>query len=175
MRGTPGIGGRSVYECRIIPAYAGNTRHTTGHRSAQRDHPRICGEHYPQVTVSDGQQGSSPHMRGTRHRRTGRGPVEGIIPAYAGNTRTSLLVSRSWRDHPRICGEHSYTVGALGWATGSSPHMRGTRLGAGHSMLLSGIIPAYAGNTLIGIITSGVGRDHPRICGEHWWSLVLLN
>ena len=31
--------------CRIIPAYAGNTKLTFSKRCATRDHPRVCGEH----------------------------------------------------------------------------------------------------------------------------------
>ena len=31
----------------------------------------------------------------------------GIIPAHAGNTGVSALVSTDGRDHPRACGEHS--------------------------------------------------------------------
>ena len=41
-----------------------------------------------------------------------------------------------------------------------------------------GIIPAYAGNTLLLILKIWATRDHPRVCGEHWlgsdrWVFVL--
>ena len=51
--------------------------------------------------------------------------------------------------------------------SGSSPHMRGTRHDHRHTPHLSGIIPAYAGNTLLFYPASGLQWDHPRICGEH--------
>ena len=46
--------------------------------------------------------------------------------------------------------------------------MRGThRLCPGHNGR-SGIIPAYAGNTPRLADPGCRGRDHPRVCGEHW-------
>ena len=174
----------------IIPAYAGNTEiehgakadtsgsspHTRGTRPTQttwttwsRDHPRIRGEH-GSVEID----------------RIG---LDGIIPAYAGNTNTTInsyvqklgssphtrgthptsapRAARS-RDHPRIRGEHLRLLE-------SRPHVRG-------------IIPAYAGNTDKGEADPGIDmgssphtrgtppaawvtptsrRDHPRIRGEH--------
>ena len=51
-----------------------------------------------------------------------------------------------------------------------SPHSRGTRLFEGNSVLLFGIIPAFAGNTLFANSRSRSSRDHPRIRGEHFAS-----
>ena len=70
----------------------------------------------------------------------------GIIPAYAGNTYSTVNVHVAEWDHPRVCGEHHDTmiaritpldhprvcgehcVGAVrvDCAAGSSPRMRGT-------------------------------------------------
>ncbi len=153
----------------IIPAYAGNTD--------------VCGRG-PETMA-----GSSPHTRGTR-----RSPSSG--PCAAG-------------DHPRIRGEHHQVASAHGTRVGSSPHTRGTpvlicrlsskskdhpRIRGEHPVMssiaifTSGIIPAYAGNTIsvdteadevtgssphtrgtLGMLgTCGVlPRDHPRIRGEH--------
>ncbi len=92
----------------IIPAHAGSTKavdaladrsqgsslHMRGARRSMprragpwRDHPRTCGEHH----IHDG---------------VGQQPA-GIIPAYAGSTQNSLLLSRNFQ--------------------GSSPHTRGAR------------------------------------------------
>ena len=153
----------------IIPAYAGNTAcsasiqfvpkgsspHTRGTRPHASwmwhykwDHPRIRGEHRA-VTLDDS------------------GSV-GIIPAYAGNTKT-LRNGRVARP-------------------GSSPHTRGTQVHAVSHGLADGIIPAYAGNTTgmrsrtrteLGSSPHTRGTldralrevpdvgDHPRIRGEH--------
>ena len=52
---------------------------------------------------------------------------DGIIPAYAGSTALDVQDRLTWRDHPRIRGEHDdsdqYVIDGLG----SSPHTRGAR------------------------------------------------
>ena len=50
---------------------------------------------------------------------------------------------------------------------GSSPRMRGTPFRITEINWQIGIIPAYAGNTLIFTRASIRRRDHPRVCGEH--------
>ena len=91
--------------------------------------------------------GSSPRMRGTRHAARGSGEAPGIIPAYAGNTRTSRHQTKTHGDHPRVCGEHH-----------AQYRHDGNQLG---------IIPAYAGNTCPTLARPARSRDHPRVCGEH--------
>ncbi len=93
MRGT-----RQTYAARwcqrgIIPAYAGNTVCLPSYSPCLRDHPRVCGEHPGVMAKCDTPGGSSPRMRGTRCWAYVRSPVWGIIPAYAGNTRTA---TRRW-------------------------------------------------------------------------------
>ena len=50
---------------------------------------------------------------------------------------------------------------------GSSPRMRGARLLEEESVVAAGIIPAYAGSTLVCLPQKRWYRDHPRVCGEH--------
>ena len=56
---------------------------------------------------------------------------------------------------------------------GSSPRMRGTWLEAIKVVGFSCIIPAYAGNmvSVVSVIISS--RDHPRVCGEHFFELPI--
>ena len=70
-------------------------------------------------------------------------------------------------DHPRVCGEHSALciLSSISW--GSSPRMRGTPWSPRQSPVPYGIIPAYAGNTIIPECNKIPERDHPRVCGEH--------
>ena len=112
----------------------GSSPHTRGTpdcyaRSACRcgDHPRIRGEHAPSAFAPR--------------------PWRGIIPAYAGNTRTPRTRPATGWDHPRIRGEHD--------------SLADVRLRRG------GIIPAYAGNTLRWAGNFHHCEDHPRIRGEH--------
>ena len=138
----------------IIPAYAGST-------------PRLA-------LVPGGGVGSSPRMRGAltfyavwkrRYR---------IIPAYAGSTlSTERAIVRPW-DHPRVCGEHSRLFNPMQSLQGSSPRMRG----APPYLHLWGrpyrIIPAYAGSTTAPERPSWRCRDHPRVCGEHYTLVFLI-
>ena len=91
----------------------------------------------------------------------------GIIPAYAGNTIMRAILESGNRDHPRVCGEHSPKRAGATMVRGSSPRMRGTLRLPAVAVFGHGIIPAYAGNTGFAAIGKTVGRDHPRVCGEH--------
>ena len=127
MRGTPMIGRQSI-------VCAG-------------DHPRVCGEH-GMADIGDAlSSGSSPRMRGTLGRGDNQRYADGIIPAYAGNTKVLSIFACHSRDHPRVCGEHKILGTTLGSKRGSSPRMRGTRIAPRRDPRHSGIIPAYAGNT----------------------------
>ena len=151
----------------IIPAYAGNTRSCSSAPTRARDHPRVCGEHDSEGYQRSRRQGSSPRMRGTRHRLLSRWWNVGIIPAYAGNTQSTITASERWRDHPRVCGEHrSHSLPKV-FAMGSSPRMRGTLMIGRRFIDCAGIIPAYAGNTVHSACGMPPSWDHPRVCGEH--------
>ena len=174
----------------IIPAYAGNTYTTRNGISALRGsspHTRGTPTSRRRSTTTSGDH---PRIRGEHSPIQKRLPLQWrIIPAYAGNTNThkqELHISMgssphtqgtpcprlsAWRwpqDHPRIRGEHV---------------RQGCRQQKG-----AGIIPAYAGNTRAGRATRPLwrgssphtrgtrisrnscmpmGRDHPRIRGEH--------
>ena len=45
--------------------------------------------------------------------------------------------------------------------------MRGTPTGVVSQTQTLGIIPAYAGNTILLVREVERERDHPRVCGEH--------
>ena len=131
----------------IIPAYAGNTWTPSISPALPWDHPRICGEHSRGLRRMTVARGSSPHMRGTLHKRDYRFPRWRIIPAYAGNTSALSPSGNRYRDHPRICGEHFQDFTAPSPSGGSSPHMRGTLIAVRDVACPIRIIPAYAGNT----------------------------
>ena len=167
MRGTRS-GGSSVSSLiGIIPAYAGNTRALTVISHACRDHPRVCGEHHRTLLGRRLQRGSSPRMRGTPGLECEGVGLAGIIPAYAGNTVTLSAMHDAYRDHPRVCGEHTFGILQRFFVSGSSPRMRGTPACKIYSRRSPGIIPAYAGNTTDTIELRTFDWDHPRVCGEH--------
>ena len=120
-----------------------------------RDHPRVCGEHVSCELDGFAVQGSSPRMRGT--------------PTNDYDFDTPR------RDHPRVCGEHVPAIAPTAPPTGSSPRMRGTR-SVGRAVRGGlGIIPAYAGNTSSAWLCMIRIRDHPRVCGEHYFRVVWVS
>ena len=106
-------------------------------------------------------------MRGTPDFVIVKATQGGIIPAYAGNTFCKRIRCFGTRDHPRVCGEHCQTVIQTRQSVGSSPRMRGTPGLNRPTKRSCGIIPAYAGNTIINSPYNQERRDHPRVCGEH--------
>ena len=136
-----------------------------------RDHPRIRGEHERRPALLKLNRGSSPHTRGARHFIPGMDLNNGIIPAYAGSTIRRAACRCSKWDHPRIRGEHDLSRRLRLGATGSSPHTRGARR---IPLLCSGwrrIIPAYAGSTFKACAPPSTTADHPRIRGEHFFTI----
>ena len=159
----------------IIPACAGNTGGWQLLVGRHGDHPRVCGEHPRSSSLTMPPAGSSPRVRGTLHVHDVRGGLRGIIPACAGNTTGSFPPAWCRWDHPRVCGEHVFTIPGHIPAWGSSPRVRGThrRMRLGHPRM--GIIPACAGNTSHPSTPSWIRRDHPRVCGEHPVTLLHID
>ena len=112
-------------------------------------------------------RGSSPRLRGTHQADHGRGQCARFIPASAGNTKLGQIEISFFTVHPRVCGEHH--SGRLRWhdSVGSSPRLRGTRLGPLNRWVRWRFIPASAGNTRAPGPTSRSWSVHPRVCGEH--------
>ena len=126
-RGTPGAKYPTPAQCRIIPAWAGNTFTEAEWAGGNTDHPRMGGEHILNTVGRTYELGSSPHGRGTRAGVRPRTARRRIIPAWAGNTRLAMPIPRTTSDHPRMGGEHARAACTMTAADGSSPHGRGTR------------------------------------------------
>ena len=152
---------------RIIPAWAGNTLTRTVPTFKAADHPRVGGEHDLVAEFFKRDTGSSPRGRGTPAR--GRSALSRfrIIPAWAGNTQACRLDCDGRADHPRVGGEHMARPRIIGFAPGSSPRGRGTRLRRRIDSALRRIIPAWAGNTSRPPPARDPATDHPRVGGEH--------
>ena len=71
------------------------------------------------------------------------------------------------RAHPHVCGEHPDKDRDRAGRAGSSPRMRGTRLGRISRWRTAGLIPTYAGNTMLKTPPERIFRAHPHVCGEH--------
>ncbi len=159
---------RAVVNCkRIIPAWAGNTSPDCVASNDTTDHPRVGGEHFLIMLFMLCISGSSPRGRGTRADVWGVCCMGRIIPAWAGNTRSSRSEQLMQTDHPRVGGEHSETKLPVPKVCGSSPRGRGTHGRAAAEHAENRIIPAWAGNTPAQPFQQVRQPDHPRVGGEH--------
>ena len=116
--------------------------------------------------------GSPPPTRGTPPQATNIFKTFGITPAYAGNTQLYFYKFGSYKDHPRLRGEHPFMISANFRNVGSPPPTRGTRDLRLLYECYEGITPAYAGNTTMLKGQKSRYRDHPRLRGEHLYSSV---
>ena len=93
-----------------------------------------------------------------------------ITPAYAGKRHIKHMLSQTKRDHPRLCGEKLDGYSQSNFWTGSPPPMRGK---ADKFLIPSTcvrITPAYAGKSGHRCGRGRGRQDHPRLCGEKYWS-----
>ncbi len=147
VRGTrrqPGPAGRHP---RFIPARAGNTAALQNGFGPSAVHPRACGEHSERFNASLPHIGSSPRVRGTRAEGLPDLDPPRFIPARAGNTAGTRLLTAQLPVHPRACGEHSSAFTCSFQPPGSSPRVRGTLEVGPPCQSGARFIPARAGNT----------------------------
>ena len=105
-RGTLSYVGLAVCATGLIPARAGNTEYIRREAVVCGAHPRSRGEHKSNLNFSTEEQGSSPLARGTQRVQPAEYPLEGLIPARAGNTEREEALRFGLGAHPRSRGEH---------------------------------------------------------------------
>ena|GEM_PF-2231543 len=95
---------------------------------------------------------------------------DGVIPACAGNMDEPYLVFSSFKGHPCVCGEYR-DIALIGCCNiGSSLRVRGILSAPLSSKNCIRVIPACAGNMVVGTITSMTCKGHPCVCGEYVFS-----
>ena len=167
-RGAPQLIDLGVVRAGIIPAYAGSTPRDRAPHGHTPDHPRIRGEHARTVRGHADPPGIIPAYAGSTCPGRSRPPdMAGSSPHTRGAPALDVQDRLTWRDHPRIRGEHLELGGGVVISGGSSPHTRGARTAFQESVIELRIIPAYAGSTRHGNSAPGGRADHPRIRGEH--------
>ena len=90
-----------------------------------------------------------------------------ITPAYAGTTPSPTSSPITYRDHPRLRGDHVFPSSAPELRVGSPPLTRGPLELLGPCISGRGITPAYAGTTRLPDQDLQGVRDHPRLRGDH--------
>ena len=139
---------RCAHTLRLIPAWAGKTRADHGRRNRPRAHPRVGGENLHLVCARLEDSGSSPRGRGKRRLVAARCASERLIPAWAGKTVRLSHNSVPPGAHPRVGGENHSTATGPHAQLGSSPRGRGKPVGIEPTLILTRLIPAWAGKTL---------------------------
>ena len=130
------------------------------------DHPRLCGEKVSSFVPSSFFAGSPPPMRGKVQRSYCNCCWTRITPAYAGKRRLSTFLFPATGDHPRLCGEKTFSLRRLMHRKGSPPPMRGKEGCDFFTEDEFGITPAYAGKRQLSAFPLKFVWDHPRLCGE---------
>ena len=131
----------------LIPAHAGKTPSHTQRPRIRSAHPRACGENAFLYRGTCHRLGSSPRMRGKHSLGVDVRMARGLIPAHAGKTSRFSAYPTNPAAHPRACGENRPRLKARTIAPGSSPRMRGKRVGDFAGFGVDGLIPAHAGKT----------------------------
>ena len=117
--------------------------------------------------------GLPPRMRGKDVELLALLVHHGITPACAGKRKKCRKCRPGLGDHPRMCGEKKFTFDAGKLIPGSPPRMRGKVAGAARRDFLTGITPAYAGKRDRQDQQRAVRGDHPRVCGEKLYALLV--
>ena len=156
----------------ITPAHAGKRCGCSRRLPERRDHPRACGE---KSKVARLMMGSPPRVRGKVVASEELPGVVGITPAYAGKSSTCAPCPADTWDHPRVCGEKTMRFIIASTVSGSPPRMRG-KVSAGKILLHDGgITPACAGKSLWCAQGQAQERDHPRVCEEKNFLLLMTS
>ena len=154
---------------RLIPARAGKTDFTMTLGTGSQAHPRACGENLIGLGADLAATGSSPRVRGKRHRCRVLVGGGGLIPACAGKTGGLGGTRHGRTAHPRVCGENASASRTAAATSGSSPRVRGKPRPPRERPQRPGLIPACAGKTGIPPEEQITGGAHPRVCGENRW------
>ena len=107
-RGKPFRAVCTAFNGGLIPAWAGKTRRRDDDVSWRRAHPRVGGENDALRRAIEAADGSSPRGRGKLGLQQGVNVGSGLIPAWAGKTRSSMGVTFRCGAHPRVGGENTF-------------------------------------------------------------------
>ena len=165
-RGEGGGKSKTPIGQRITPACAGRSVLAGLRPRSLPDHPRVCGEKVYQYAPIGIPAGSPPRVRGEGKNSAQTEKFDRITPACAGRSHNILRQRLPHQDHPRVCGEKSFSSARRLPATGSPPRVRGEGLCVLCRERLRGITPACAGRRVNSVLLPRTVEDHPRVCGE---------
>ena len=141
-----GRGGRACYH-RITPACAGKSFSILACLPEVKDHPRVCGEKSSGSIRTADELGSPPRVRGKGRPTKSTAAAWRITPACAGKSPLVKPFCQTTRDHPRVCGEKTWSPTYEGVLQGSPPRVRGKGRWIKFRRFYYGITPACAGKS----------------------------
>ena len=128
----PRMRGGAYYRClggcgeEGLSRMRGGARTWPGRGDLERVYPRMRGGAWRRCKPSMAGAGLSPHARGSPRWRAAGRAFDGSIPACAGEPARPPAASRRRRVYPRMRGGATARQHATAWATGLSPHARGS-------------------------------------------------
>ena len=90
------------------------------------------------------------------------------IPACAGKTSVTGVVTVFYPEHPRVRGENRFSTACGAIRIGTSPRARGKRFWAKNEAFSTRNIPACAGKTPRRHRHRRYSQEHPRVRGENF-------
>ena len=148
-----------------IPACAGEPRRSAFNFHRRKVYPRMCGGTLQLGLAEHSTAGLSPHVRGNLGRGRPDPDRSGSIPACAGEPSPTPRGSPTSWVYPRMCGGTSGGSCPHGSPWGLSPLVRGNLSDAPALPLISGSIPACAGEPASSRSPASTRRVYPRMCG----------
>ena len=172
-RGKPRTRQRKNWLPRSIPAWAGETVGVRGRPGALPVYPRVGGGNSSAMLTGNGSGGLSPRGRGKRSSTAWVRDRRRSIPAWAGETtRLNMSITRS-TVYPRVGGGNPEGRQIPRWRWGLSPRGRGKQALGGPAASYAGSIPAWAGETPVGIAVNDPVEVYPRVGGGNPPSLSM--
>ena len=165
MRGNPSFA-LSAFICAwSIPACAGEPGDEAWQREACEVYPRVCGGTIEKESARVQAEGLSPRVRGNLRAYINHGMWKGSIPACAGEPRGIYYEVRSGEVYPRVCGGTRVSHSTSPHRRGLSPRVRGNLYGHPRGNMVTGSIPACAGEPTSCCPPCTYRRVYPRVCG----------
>ena len=148
-----------------IPAWAGETPALSFRRRPFGVYPRVGGGNRVAALLTLSSAGLSPRGRGKPTANRNRVLLPRSIPAWAGETNSNMASIALSRVYPRVGGGNSIAPYPFVNIGGLSPRGRGKHLPGYVLWVLTGSIPAWAGETRGQREDAAERRVYPRVGG----------
>ena len=165
VRGNPARTATAGTSPGSIPACAGEPNPRRCPSSGGGVYPRVCGGTPPPDCRNCPPAGLSPRVRGNRGWTLRCTPIQGSIPACAGEPPGYLMMPDDQSVYPRVCGGTSCADSQTAHWGGLSPRVRGNQQRGVNLPAIGRSIPACAGEPPPVLLGNLDVQVYPRVCG----------